>query len=320
MTVRRLAPDELDRVRPLARGYSYKPYRNYRAISRRAQEAVLEAEIRETLAHPEGAVHVVERDGIDAAVVGRRLRWDTAFFGVSMARIEYMLGDTPALGEPALAACLGAFRASGVQHVSARADVADVPAIHLLEENGFRLMDALVTYITRPGKEPPQGVREVGDIRPLRAGDAEPLVEIARDAYRGFRGRFHLDPHLKAARTDELYVEWARQAVSGDLSEMVLVSEGHDGRLVGFLAFRRREPVSSVSGVPVFGGGLGACRRDRPGAYAGLIRAGTIWAHEHGGVAETQTQNYNFPTIRTYEAVGAHYVRAEYTLHAWLGP
>jgi hypothetical protein len=99
------------------------------------------------------------------------------------------------------------------------------------------------------------------------------------------------------------------------MADTVLVSEGTGGRLLGFLAFRRREPVSSVGGVPVFGGGLGACRLDMQGAYAGLIRAGTVWAHERDGVAECQTQNYNFPTIRIYEAVGAHYVRAEYTLH-----
>ncbi len=103
------------------------------------------------------------------------------------------------------------------------------------------------------------------------------------------------------------------------MADMIFVSEGTDGRVLGFLAFRQREPVSSVGGTPVFGGGLGACRPDVPGAYAGLIRAGTIWAHERGGVAECQTQNYNFPTVRIYEAVGAHYVRAEYTLHHWLG-
>ncbi|MBV9773463.1 MAG: hypothetical protein JO040_05910, partial [Gemmatimonadetes bacterium] len=120
-------------------------------------------------------------------------------------------------------------------------------------------------------------------------------------------------------RADALYVEWSRQCVSGGMADTVLVSEGPEGRLLGFLAFRRVEPVSTVAGVPVFGSGLGACRRDTPGAYAGLIRAGTVWAHEHGGVSECQTQNHNFPTIRIYEAVGARYARAEYTLHAWLG-
>ena len=103
------------------------------------------------------------------------------------------------------------------------------------------------------------------------------------------------------------------------MADMILVSEGADGRLLGFLAFR--PPRAGVVGRRrrrVFGGGLGACRADTPGAYAGLIRAGTVWAHERDGVAECQTQNYNFPTIRIYEAVGAHYVRGEYTLHRWL--
>jgi len=124
-----------------------------------------------------------------------------------------------------------------------------------------------------------------------------------------------LDPNDRA---DAFYVEWARQCLSGAMADMIFVSTGADGRLLGYLAFRRREPVSTTGGVPVFGGGLGACRPDAPGAYAGLIRAGTVWAHDHDGVAECQTQNYNFPVIRVYEAVGAHYVRAEYTLHRWL--
>jgi hypothetical protein len=175
-------------------------------------------------------------------------------------------------------------------------------------------MDALVTYTTRPRKEPPRDVREVGIIRPLRADDGAQLIEIATAAYRHYRGRFHLDPSIDDERADAFYVEWARQTVSGSMADTVLVAESGD-RLLGFLGFRRREPASTVGGVPVFGGGLGATRPDAPGAYAGLIRAGTIWAHEHGGVAECQTQNFNFPVIRVYEAVGAHYVRAEYTFH-----
>jgi hypothetical protein len=102
------------------------------------------------------------------------------------------------------------------------------------------------------------------------------------------------------------------------MSDTVLVSDDASGRVAGNLAYRRREPVSSIA-TPVFGGGLGACRRDSPGAYASLIRAGTLRAHAAGGVSECQTQNYNFAVIRVYEAAGFRYVRAEYTLHAWLG-
>ncbi len=206
----------------------------------------------------------------------------------------------------------------GVKHLTARVDVADLDTLGVLEEQGFRTMDALVTYIMRPVKDPPRDVRTVGVIRESRADDHAAIIDITREAYQGYRGRFHLDPHLSSARADELYVEWARQCVSGAMADIIMVSEDSDGRLNGYLAYRRREPASSL-GMPIYGGGLGACRRDSPGAYASLIRDATLWSHARGGMGEYQTQNYNFAVIRVYEAAGAHYVRAEYTLHAWLG-
>lgn len=323
MSVRRLDPADRAVLEPIVSACEFKPYRNYRVLSRKAQTAVLRAEIEETLDHADGAVFVAEEGARRTAIVYRRLAWDSQFFGVPMGRLEYVLSADPPsrhLVDAALSDVIEACREAGVWHLTARADVADLFTVGLLESHGFRLMDSLVTYVTRPGKEPPNAVREVGVIRPFRPEDGPAVVEVARDAYKGFQGRFHLDPHIPDTRSDELYVEWARQCVGARMADMVLVSEGGDGRIVGFLAFRRREPVSGVGGKDIYGGGLGACRQDAPGAYAGLIRAGTLWAHERGAVAECQTQNYNFPTVRIYEAVGAHYVRAEYTLHAWLGP
>jgi hypothetical protein len=277
------------------------------------------AELRETVEHRDGIVLLVEDGPRRAVAVARALDWETRFFGVSMGRIEYVLSGDDEVRGHAIRSALDALRERGVDHVSARADVADVALTGMFEAAGFRMKDALVTYTTRPRKEPPRDVREVGTIREFRPEDRDPLLAITADAYRAFRGRFHLDPHLPADRCDAFYVEWARQSMNGQMADIVLVSEGADGRLIGFLAWRRREPVSSVGGVSVFGGGLGACRSDVPGGYAGLIRAGTLWAHARDGVAECQTQNYNFATVRIYEAVGAHYVRAEYTLHAWIG-
>ncbi len=315
MTVRPLGPGDRAVVEPLVEAYPFKSYRNYRVLPRKAQTAVMMAEVDATLSHRDGIVLQVTSGTEHAVAIGRTLAWDSAFFGLPMARLDYVLASGRAYVQPAIAALLEAMRARGVRHVSARVDVADIELTTLLEAHGFRLMDSLVTYTTRPRREPPNPVREVGTIRDFRPEDAEELIRIAAEAYRGFRGRFHLDPHIADERADAFYVEWARQSVAMTMADTVLVSEGAAGQLLGFLAYRRREPVSSAGGVAVFGGGLGACRLDTPGAYAGLIRAGTVWAHERDGVAECQTQNYNFPTIRIYEAVGAHYVRGEYSLH-----
>ncbi len=155
--------------------------------------------------------------------------------------------------------------------------------------------------------------------RPFRPDDTAQVLDITREAYRDFRGRYHLDPHLPRARVDELYVEWARKCCAGEWADVILVTENGQGEVLGWLSYRQIEPVSSTGGMPISGGGLGACRRDKPGAYAGLIRAGTVMVHARKAVAECQTQIFNFPTIRVYEAVGMQFVRADYTLHAWLG-
>jgi hypothetical protein len=319
LRIRRLAPGDLSLVEPIVQAYPFKSFRNYRVLPRKAQTAVMLAEIQATLNHDDGLVLIDGVDIVSSVVVARTLAWDTKFFGIPMARIEYVVCADAERAEHVIAAGIDELRARGVRHVSARVDVEDVRAVAALEAQGFRLMDAIVTYTTRPHKEPPNPVREVGVIRDFSESDGPELVRIAEEAYRGFRGRFHLDPHLPKDRCDALYGEWARQCVSYALADTVLVSEGANGQLLGFLAFRKREPVSTVGGFAVFGGGLGACRLDTPGAYAGLIRAGTVWAHARDGVAECQTQNYNFATIRIYEAVGAHYVRGDYTLHRWLG-
>jgi hypothetical protein len=317
--MRQLHESDLSILAPVVESYQFKPYRNYRTLPRKAQANVMLAEIEAALRHADGLVLHFNGAAGDAVAVGRALEWETRFFGVPMGRIEYLLGSDRNLISHALEQFVDALRARGVKHVSLRVDVADVETVALVEAHGFRLVDSLVTYTSRPRKEPPNAIREVGTIRDFRKDDGPELLRIATDAYRGFRGRFHVDPHIPNERCDAFYVEWARQSIAMTIADVILVSEGVNGQLLGFLAFRRREPVSSVGGVAVYGGGLGACRIDTPGAYAGLIRAGTAWAHERDAVAECQTQNYNFPTIRIYEAVGAHYVRAEYTLHRWLG-
>jgi len=190
--------------------------------------------------------------------------------------------------------------------------------VAVLEGAGFRLMDALVTYFTHPHREPPRPVREVGHVRPMEPGDVDAVLAITKDAYAGFQGRFRLDPHLPPARSDEFYLEWARQCCAGRMADRVVVADDGEGSIHGWASTRRVEPASTVGGIGLWAGSLGACRGDRPGAYAGLIRTLALQNYEAGDVTETQTQNHNIATVRIYDAVGARYVRAEYTFHAWL--
>ncbi|MFN2447588.1 MAG: N-acetyltransferase family protein [Vicinamibacterales bacterium] len=322
MSARRLDAEDAPLVKRLIAAYAFKPYRNYRLLPRRRQTAVLEAEVEALLAAP-GHIATVSGAGEDTAVaIGRALAWDTAFFGVPMARLDYVLrsGDgARSVYESAVDAFLARCLATGLRHLSARLDVADSLGVAVLEERGFRLMDTLVTYVSHPKRQAPRHVKGVGTIRPFVPEDLEHILEITRDAYRGFRGRFQLDPHLPRDRSDALYVEWARRCCDGGMADRVYVADDGHGGLHGWSSVRLVEPVSTIGEVSVFAGSLGAVRPDRPGGYAALIGAAARDNHAAGALTEAQTQNHNFAMIRVLEAVGAQYARAEYTFHAWLG-
>ena len=195
---------------------------------------------------------------------------------------------------PALVqASLERLRSTGYRHVTAKADVADMDYVAALEACGFSLMDALVTYFTHPHRDAPTPVREVGRVRPLEPDDVDELLAITEAAYAGFRGRFHLDPHLPPDRAREFYLEWARQCCVGRMADRVVVADNGHGGIHGWASTRRVEPASTVGGVKLWAGSLGACRHDKPGAYAGLIRSLAAANHAAGEVTETQTQNHN---------------------------
>ncbi len=321
MSVSVAGADAIVALDPLIEAYPFKPYRNYRILPRRKQEEVLRAEVHGALSHAGGFGMLSSTDRPLAAAVVRPLPWDSGFFEIPMARLMLLHddgADRAALHE-VVAATIDRSRERGIRHLSARVDVADAEAIQALEDAGFRMMDALATYIYPLKRPAPEPGKDMGVLRLYEPGDRDQILDITREAYRGFRGRYHLDPHLPRERSDELYVEWARKSCDGDWADVVLVTENGKGELHGWASYRTIEPVSAIGGTAIRGGGLGACRRDKPGAYAGLLRAATVRIHGGGAVTEMQTQIFNFPTIRLYEAVATQFVRADYTLHAWLG-
>lgn len=322
MTVRALSAADTALLTELVADYEFKPYRNHRLLSRDRQAVVMRAEIDRAQQTRDSFGLIVGEGGGAAIAMGRPLAWDSGFFGVPMGRLDYLLRGPHADKETVatlVAAALDRFHSQRIHHVTVKLDVADAEALTLVEDHGFRLMDAIVTYIAHPKRDPPRAVKQVGRVRAFAAPDLDQVLEITRDAYRDYRGRFQLDPHLPAHRTAELYLEWARKCCSGEMADRVLVAEDTAGRLIGWASVRTAEPASSVSGTRISVGSLGACRPETPGAYATLISAAATENHIAGVLTEAPTQNSNFAMIRVLESVGAQYARGEYTFHAWLG-
>jgi hypothetical protein len=305
-----------DMLQPLIEKYPFNPYRHYRLFSLSMQRAILRAELEAV--RPHASLHVAETADARSVVVSRRLAWDSEFFGVPMARIDHVFGERGAAAAAALDACMKALRKDGIRHVSVRVDGADNETANLLESRGLRLLGGSLVYTARPIKERPRRVRSIGRIRGFEDDDAEQLVAIAEQAFANFRGRFQMDANLPRDRADAFYGEWARRCVTQEMADTILVAEGPERRLLGFVAFRRREPVSTRSNIPIFGNGLAACRPDCPGAYPGLLHHAVAWIHGHGGVAEAQTQTHNAPAIAVHEAVGMRLRQSYHDFSGWL--
>jgi hypothetical protein len=319
--VSRLGPESRDRLDNLILAYPFKPYRQYRILSRRRQQELLGLEVDRALEGGGSALLADDASGC-AALVLRPLSWDSEFFGVPMGRVDYLLraGEDPR-GAMAAAVAAGSeeSRRRGIHHLAARVDVADMDGIEAFETHGYGLKDALISYFHDVKRERLPEMRAMGVVRPFRAEDTNEVVDIAREAYRDFRGRFHFDRHLPLDRSNELYVEWARRCCTGEMADVVYVTESSGGRLIGFSAIRKLEPVSSIGTMPLYGGGLGACRPDSHGAFGALVRAVVHDAKDRGAGLDIQTQSHNFPAVRLYEQTGFEYMRVEYTFHAWLG-
>jgi hypothetical protein len=308
--------DHGDLLQPFIEKYPFNPYRHYRLFARSMQAAILRAEL--DALRPHASVHVAEIGNARSVVVSRRLAWDSSFFGMPMARIDYVFGECGAAAEAALDACLEALRRDGIRHVSARVDGADNATANLLESRGLRLKGGSLVYAARPIQERPRRVRTIGRIRAFDDSDAEQVVAIAEQAFANFRGRFQMDTNLPRDRAEAFYGEWARRCVAHEMADTILVAEAPDARLLGFVAFRRREPVSTRSSIPIFGNGLAACRPDCPGVYPGLLHHTVAWIHGHGGVAEAQTQAHNAAAISVHEAVGMRLRQSYHDFSGWL--
>lgn len=227
-------------------------------------------------------------------------------FGIVAAKVVDVTASPEAI---ALAA-----RAQGVQMLTVRLDVSDLPRIHALEAAGYQLMDTLV-YYSRDLAELPS-LRRLADglmLRHASAEDAASVASLAREAFSGYMGHYHVDPRLNNSAADAAYVEWAETSTSKVSPDAPVLLAQIGQRVAGFLTLRRNSPDE----MELVLSGIGAAAHGQ-GLYSALIAAALPLAREAGAERIiTSTQINNYAVQRVWTRLGFFHFRSVYTMHKW---
>lgn len=231
---------------------------------------------------------------------------ETARFGIVAARVTDSSADPDVIDAAAAA--------QGVQLLSCRLDVGNLPRVHALEAAGYRLMDTLVYY-----------GRSLADTLPLwsvpsrvtcytaKRVDSVAIGELARSAFSDYIGHYHSDPRLDNAAADAAYVEWAETIAANVSADAPVFLAKYDGHLAGFITLRRnnKEEAEIVLGgvYPEFKG---------HGIYAVMFATALEEAQASGAARVLlSTQINNYAVQRVYVRFGFTHERSVYTFHKW---
>jgi len=232
------------------------------------------------------------------------LDWDTAFFGVKIARI-----DSPLLTTSQLAETLSELKGSAVELVywpSAReCNFAEMKRL------GGYLLDTKTTFLVDPRADGPKG--------PVLAEGVElyaksmPLSDLEALAVQGGEhSRFARDPRVPREKFVALYKSWIGRSVAKEIAREVLVIREGD-RVVGMVTLGERDGRGEIGLIAVDTNSRGR------GYGRKLVHAAQRWfANEQLVLGQVVTQGKNLEACSLYASCGYSVEKVEYFYHFWL--
>jgi GNAT superfamily N-acetyltransferase len=250
------------------------------------------------------------------------LAWDSRHFGFPCARFapvcvasRLSLVERRAVLRPLVDAGMKWCRANGIRFVSRRMVAARADEAILFEEQGFRLVDVMLT-LTAPLK-----LAAADNIRPFVERDLPEMRRIAAESFS--YSRFFADERFDRAKAGEVYTGWLDNYVDGSITNAgstILVALDRD-TIAGLIAMRRDPTVDAMVGKCVVLIELFAVARSFRGRGYGalLLAAAKNWALSHGAsLLEASTWPSATAAGRSYRNAGFEIRETLLTFHCHL--
>jgi dTDP-4-amino-4,6-dideoxy-D-galactose acyltransferase len=239
---------------------------------------------------------------LDSAEPGLLLEWDSAFWGVTVARVR-----ANALTPESWAEVDAWARTQDVDCLYFLSRPDDPETVGVAQNAGFRLVDVRVE-LDRPSDRAESAER----VRPLRPGDLKALRAIARTSHE--ITRFYADPHFPRERCSDFYDTWIVRSSEG-WADAVLVAE-FDDRAVGYVTCHL-DAASRRGSI-----GLIAVSEAARGHQLGhsLVHSAIGWCRTNGaGQISVVTQGANVPAQRVFQQCGFRTLSVGLWFHLWYG-
>jgi len=311
-------------LEPLVRQYSFKHYAHYPELEERNRTRYFLEGIQTAASDPCTRFWVASTGrGIIGLASLTFLSWDTEQLGVRAGKIGHLLPEhdyktSCEIKHRLLERVIKGCKTGRIQYLTVRVNSHETASIHVLEHNGFAMVDGILTfsYDLREGlkRRPKSGVKT----RLASTKDSSQILRIASSAFR--YDRFHTDPDVPKKAADGLHSAWLRNSMAGVGADAVIIGE-KNGRLLGFVTCkidRRSRPLLGLSvGTIVL---VAVDEKGRGKGVASTMTAAALdWFRKNGtDLVEVGTQLRNMQASRLYETSGFRLVASSLSMRRWV--
>ena len=187
--------------------------------------------------------------------------------------------------------------------IYAKIPVGDIACMHLLENEGFHLIDTNIAFEQHIEKN--EAMSDNMTVRFARVEDEGQVRRIAGNSIKF--SRFHLDPKIANEMANTLKEEWAGNYFHGQRGNEMIVSE-RDGHIAGFLQLLFSGDILVIDLIAV-------SEEFRRKKIASNMIAYAEAKIEGFNRIRVGTQIANIPSLLFYERLGFRILNTSYILH-----
>jgi GNAT superfamily N-acetyltransferase len=250
----------------------------------------------------------------------RKSEWDTNFWGINYANIDYLYVCNQVMGEKAtiLGQLLNKanqwFIDEKIDFASTRVDSIDIDAIQSLEKQGFRYIETTVinSFDLKKLVTPPQFT---GEIRYAHPDEEDELIDMVEDGF--LSHRFYADKRFPKSQVDSMYRNWViNSLISSHWATIVLEAQN---QLRGFFIYSV-EDLSDYFKKKFVRWRLAAVRdKDRGGGFGDSLFNGAMqFVRDEAEIVDSGLTIRNIRSFNLHNKLGFRIINSSITLHKWM--